>query len=153
MLLPPPPPATGPSGRDEAVSSGARALFSSMDADGNGVLSVDEVREQLRDLGAAADDAEALMQLAAEEERAAASDDGRGEDGPAAERGITLHEFSRFLRKVGRWNIIYFETSCLCHLLCFLFDMCQVSLVGALDRLDKEQLAGMMPPPSSNYEA
>ena len=132
--------------------SDCRALFSHWDADGNGVLSIDEVKEQLIGLGAgmaaAEADAEALMLLALDEEWAYNGDigrralrDARGQHendecllqmsssqesqricdkessdsdqaagfsptsstssaSPNTGRGITLHEFSRFVRKV-----------------------------------------------------
>ena len=151
------------------TTSPLRALFSNWDVDGNGVLSIEEVREQLRDLGAgmaaAEEDAEALMLLAMEEEGAHGSTSvgvsGRGDgdlrppqqvpsgtsvaagggvregivgkampqgisghnglgsssdedaspsspDPGAAlhKRGITLHEFSRFVRKVSHHMLI-----------------------------------------------
>ena len=109
---------------DDAVGLAAKALFSNWDADGNGVLSMEEVKEQLRELGAGVDaaeaDAGALMELAMGEEgggggqgqqqvleatggaRSESEPDGGSRGGSGSrERGITLQEFSRFVRKVG----------------------------------------------------
>ncbi|GAX72693.1 hypothetical protein CEUSTIGMA_g149.t1 [Chlamydomonas eustigma] len=106
---------------EDAVGVAAKSLFSNWDADGNGVLSVEEVQEQLQELGAgphvAAADAEALMFFLSEEEHYSSGrrgDSGDGDGSTDSPKGITLEEFARFVKKV--------------------------SVVGALEHLDKKQM-------------
>ena len=105
---------------EDVVGRAARDLFSNWDLDGNGELTLDEVQEQLRELGAGYDaeaDAEALISMARDEEvggsqrgpeapsngGVTSSSDAGSDDQRAARRrqGITLQEFSRFVKKVG----------------------------------------------------
>lgn len=107
----------------QEVTTAAQALFSNWDQDGNGELSLDELREQLRELGGGQAEAEAetLMSFLAEEEQISGGSGGSsgsaqptsstsgsmddGVNGGAASpgpRGITLQGFSKFVEKVRR---------------------------------------------------
>lgn len=108
-----------PPSTEDIVGRAARELFSNWDADGNGELTLEEVQEQLRELGsgysAAEADAEALILMARDGEGLdtqhgpnisvngydSTSKASSGSEQQQQKRGITLHEFSRFVKKVS----------------------------------------------------
>mmetsp|Transcript_30964 Transcript_30964/g.68597 ORF Transcript_30964/g.68597 Transcript_30964/m.68597 type:complete len:668 (+) Transcript_30964:195-2198(+) len=100
----------GANAAETKVTGVARALFSDWDSDGNGVVSLEELREQLQQLGDyRAEAAEEVMELLSGGKAPGAAVPPAGQ----AETGITLPDFARFFKKA--------------------------SLINALDRLDRQQ--------------
>ncbi|KAG1659807.1 hypothetical protein FOA52_002143 [Chlamydomonas sp. UWO 241] len=88
------------------VAVGSSSLFAHWDLDGNGVLTLGELREQLQQLGGGEsdDDARALMALLTStlevDESTADEPGGAPWFPPDDERTVTLAEFDRFVRRV-----------------------------------------------------